>query len=310
MSDTHVERKIKLILHSLSAAAENAVKERPLPEDLGKPQYRRMRSDDAKSGYDAENHTVTLTISSEFPVERWDGTEILVHEPSAIDASRLDEGISHLYNHNWDTLLGRTTSYEIANKKLSVTSKYGTNTDAKQREQDLADGILPDVSLGYQILKVEVTEDKDGNRSYRVVRWMPYEWSSVIRGHELRQAQIVGLANWTIDWKRKGADSTTTDDAEYARNKGSTKSWSVKADYMFIDGDTSQNAYIMDALDNTDDGIRTWNLFPTVEQGRTAFQGGAFIDGITWASGIGKVLSVNVSSQETVSCAFWRRLPL
>jgi len=109
------------------------------------------------------------------------------------------------------------------------------------------------------------------------------------------QVQVVGLANWTIDWKRKTADSTTTDDAEYAGNTGSTKSWSVKADYMFIDGDTSQNAHIMDALDNTDDGVRTWNFFPTVEQGRTAFQGGAIIDGITWASGIGKVLGMNVS---------------
>ncbi len=109
------------------------------------------------------------------------------------------------------------------------------------------------------------------------------------------QVQVIGLANWTIDWKRKTADSTTTDDAEYAGNTGSTKSWTVKAEYMFIDGDPSQNTYIVEALSNTDDGVQTWNFFPTVELGRTAFQGKAIIDGITWASGIGKVLGMNIS---------------
>ena len=112
------------------------------------------------------------------------------------------------------------------------------------------------------------------------------------------ETQVIGLSEWTIDWKRKTADATTTDDATYESSLGSTASWSVKAKYMFIDGDPSQSTNILATI-NTVQTPQTWNFFPTVAQGRSAFSGAAYVDGITIASGMGKVVGLDVSLKGT-----------
>jgi hypothetical protein len=109
------------------------------------------------------------------------------------------------------------------------------------------------------------------------------------------QTQVIGLAEWTISWKRKTADATTTDDAEYATNVGSTKSWTVKSKYMFIDQETSQDTVILAAISTLQNDASLWNFFPTVETGRAAFQGMAIIDGIDIATGMGKCVGTDVS---------------
>jgi hypothetical protein len=113
------------------------------------------------------------------------------------------------------------------------------------------------------------------------------------------QTQVVGLAEWTISWKRKTADATTTDDAEYESSLGSTKSWTVKSKYMFIDGDTSQNTYVLAAINTLQNDSSLWNFFPTVETGRAAFQGQAIVDGIDISTGMGKCVGTDVSLKGT-----------
>lgn len=113
------------------------------------------------------------------------------------------------------------------------------------------------------------------------------------------QNQVVGLGEWTLDWKRKTVEGTTTDDAEYESSLASTKSWSGKAKYMFIDADDSQEDIILAVLDLMETDTQTWNFFPTVESGRAAFQGDAIIDGITIAAGLGKVVGLDISLKGT-----------
>lgn len=112
------------------------------------------------------------------------------------------------------------------------------------------------------------------------------------------ETQVIGLAEWTIDWKRKTADATTTDDDTYESSLGSTASWSVKSKYMFIDGDPSQSTYILATI-TTPQSPLTWNFFPTIATGRAAFTGNAYVDGITIASGMGKVVGMDVSLKGT-----------
>ena len=113
------------------------------------------------------------------------------------------------------------------------------------------------------------------------------------------EQQVICLAEWTLDWKRKTPDATTTDDGEYESSVASTKSWSVKAKYMFCDGDPSQAGNILAFIDTTQVDYLTWNFFPTISSGRLAFQGTAIVDGITMGTGIGKVVGLDVSLKGT-----------
>jgi len=112
------------------------------------------------------------------------------------------------------------------------------------------------------------------------------------------ETQVLGLAEWTIDWKRKTVDATTTDDDTYESSLASTASWTVKSKYMFIDGDSSQATYILATI-ATPQGAQVWNFFPTIAVGRAGFQGKAYVDGITMASGMGKVVGLDCSLKGT-----------
>lgn len=112
------------------------------------------------------------------------------------------------------------------------------------------------------------------------------------------QTQVIGLLDWSIDWKRKTIDSTTTDDAGHDTNLGSTDSWTAKSRYLYIDGDTSQTANILAAV-QTAAGAVEWNFFPTVATGRDSWKGSAYVDGVTIASGVGKVVGLDVSLKGT-----------
>lgn len=112
------------------------------------------------------------------------------------------------------------------------------------------------------------------------------------------ETQVLGLAEWTLNWKRKTADATTTDDDTYESSLGSTASWSVKAKYMFIDGDTSQAQNILATI-TSPQSPTTWNFFPTIGTGRAAFSGSAYVDGIDIATGMGKVVGLDVSLKGT-----------
>ncbi len=109
------------------------------------------------------------------------------------------------------------------------------------------------------------------------------------------QVQVIGLLDWSLDWKRKTVDATTTDDAEFESSLGSTKSWTATANYMFIDADPSQQAQILNVITTQGSPTYVWNFFPTVATGRVAFQGPAIIDGIKISSGAGKVCATAVS---------------
>lgn len=112
------------------------------------------------------------------------------------------------------------------------------------------------------------------------------------------EQQVLGLAEWTLDWKRKTADATTTDDAAYESSLGSSASWSAKAKFMFLVGDTSQANTITAAITQAQ-APQYWNFFPDVTLGHPAYGGFAFIDGITISAGTGKIVGLDVSLKGT-----------
>ena len=128
----------------------------------------------------ADRREVELSFSSELPVERHFGIEILDHSPGAVDLSRLNNGSGPLlWNHDPSELVGRVSKAWVSgDRKARASVRFGNSTRAKELWTDVQDGIIETVSVGYRILETR-TEKKDGQEVYRAVKWQPLEISLV-----------------------------------------------------------------------------------------------------------------------------------
>jgi HK97 family phage major capsid protein len=120
-------------------------------------------------------------FSSEEPVDRWFGREVLSHAPGAADLSRLNNGGLHLWNHNRDIILGRVMEAGIGNdKRGKVATKWSPNTlergsEEWKRRQDIESGITTKSSFAY-----EIREAVDmGEGGVLITKWQPLEVSTV-----------------------------------------------------------------------------------------------------------------------------------
>ena len=122
-----------------------------------------------------------FTFSSEEPVDRWFGREVLSHAPGAADLSRLQTGAAHLWNHNRDVVLGVVTSAEIGADRMGVvTTRWSPNTETagseeQRRRADIEAGITRKVSFAYEIR--EAVDLGDGG--VLITKWSPLEVSTV-----------------------------------------------------------------------------------------------------------------------------------
>lgn len=127
-----------------------------------------------------ESRTVEVAISSETPYERWFGTEILDHASGSIDMSRLASGAALLREHNPGRHIGVVESAAIgADKVLRGTVRLGRSPEAEIAFNDIQDGILKNVSVGYVIKEMMLDKSADKKETYRVTQWEPLEVSFV-----------------------------------------------------------------------------------------------------------------------------------
>lgn len=129
-----------------------------------------------------DKRTAEFSFSSDIELERWPGViEVLSHEPGAVDLTRLLSGAQLLFNHDPDEYIGVVESAKIgADRKGRCVVRFSTNEDAEEVWQDVQDGILRNVSVGYRIKEVKLTEEREsGVDVYTVTRWEPYEVSIV-----------------------------------------------------------------------------------------------------------------------------------
>lgn len=123
-----------------------------------------------------EQETLSFPASSEEPVERWYGNEVLSHEPKAVRLKRATTGaMPLLFNHNIDDPIGVITGARVEDNRLMVDAKlFATDRAAEVRQ--MIDGGLRNVSLAYRI---NVIEENKKTETYRVTDWEPYEVSIV-----------------------------------------------------------------------------------------------------------------------------------
>jgi len=126
-----------------------------------------------------DDRRVRMSISSEEPVERSFGLEVLRHDDGAADLSRLNSGHAPLLlDHDLTKQIGviERTYLDKADRKLRSVVRFGKSALAQEVYQDVKDGIRSNVSIGYQI---RTMEDKRADGTVGISSWLPYEASIV-----------------------------------------------------------------------------------------------------------------------------------
>jgi len=127
-----------------------------------------------------ESRTVQIAISSEEPVERSFGKEILDHTSEAIDLSFLASGRAPLLlDHDPEKQIGVIESVELdeQSRRLRAKVRFGKGELAREAFSDVVDGIRANISVGYAISKME--KDSRNGDVYRAKSWKPVEASLV-----------------------------------------------------------------------------------------------------------------------------------
>lgn len=130
--------------------------------------------------FDKDKRTVELAFSSEIEVERWFGMEVLDHSPTSVRLDRLRDGGALLWNHDWDEQIGVVESVSIdQDRRGRAVVRFSRSKDADEIFQDVLDGILRHVSVGYLVLGAKLEETRGDVDVYRITDWEPYEISIV-----------------------------------------------------------------------------------------------------------------------------------
>lgn len=125
---------------------------------------------------ETEERTFEFPFSSEYPVARYFGNEVLSHDGEAPDLGRLNDGAPLLFNHNPDKVVGVVERAWVDGKKKRGYAKvrFSKNSFAREVMADVKDGVLRGVSFGYAINKVE-----ERGEDFVATNWSPFELSVV-----------------------------------------------------------------------------------------------------------------------------------
>jgi HK97 family phage major capsid protein/HK97 family phage prohead protease len=123
-----------------------------------------------------DDRTLEFPFSSEYPVARYFGNEILAHTREAVDLARLNDGAPLLFNHDPDKLIGvvERAWVDEDQKRGYARVRMSRNPFAQEVMNDVRDGVLRNVSFGYAINDME-----QRGEDFIVTRWSAHELSLV-----------------------------------------------------------------------------------------------------------------------------------
>lgn len=147
-----------------------------------------------------EAREITFSCASNIPCSRYDEeheieyNQILIVNENSVDLSRLNNGAPLLFNHDTDKLLGMVIDSYIVQDKVFVRVAFSKNDEFADRIfKDILDGIIKNVSIGYQIENYDDKQENGINNRY-VTKWMIYEVSIV----SIPADNYVGIRNFNI----------------------------------------------------------------------------------------------------------------
>lgn len=137
----------------------------------------------SKSSYiDEEKRTVKLGVSSEQPVARSFGLEVLDHKSTSIDTEFMDSKTApFLLDHDMSQVIGVVEDFKIDEtaKRTTAVVRFGKGELASEIFNDVKDGIRKNISVGYKVNKMQRDNNDIIGDHYRATSWTPIEISSV-----------------------------------------------------------------------------------------------------------------------------------
>lgn len=124
-----------------------------------------------------DERSIEFPFSSEYPVARYFGNEVLQHDERSVDLARLNDSAPLLFNHDPNRVIGVVERAWIDGKKKRgyVNVRFSRNAFAQEVLADVRDGVLRNVSFGYAINDME----QRGSGDFVATSWAPYEVSVV-----------------------------------------------------------------------------------------------------------------------------------
>jgi len=141
---------------------------------------------------DEENRRVRIGVSSEEPVERSFGMEVLGHSADDINMEFINSGRAPLLlDHDMTKQIGVIEEFKLDEtaKRTTAVVRFGKSALAREVFEDVKDGIRMNISVGYRIDKLERIQ-RDGEDYYKA-NWTPMEVSSVSVPAD--QSRLVGV---------------------------------------------------------------------------------------------------------------------
>jgi HK97 family phage major capsid protein len=141
---------------------------------------------------DEEKRLVRVGVSSEEPVERSFGMEVLGHAPENINMEFMQSGRAPvLLDHEMTKQVGVVEEFKLDEKAKRTIAllRFGKSELAREVFEDIKDGIRMNISVGYRVDKME-RYNKDDETYYRA-SWTPMEISSVSVPAD--QSRLVGV---------------------------------------------------------------------------------------------------------------------
>ena len=134
-----------------------------------------------------DTREVDVTFATETPCFRFgwseDYNEVLSCQPSAVRMERINKGLPVLNSHDsWSlkSQIGRTTKVWFTDKTICARVLLSKRPEVETLLQDIKDGIIRDISVGYRVYKFEREPAAEGAiPTYIAIDWMPNEISFV-----------------------------------------------------------------------------------------------------------------------------------
>lgn len=189
---------------------------------------------------DQEAREVDVVCATEKMVTRfsWDEDydEMLVCEASAVRMDRANQGLPLLDCHNSYSVhsqVGRTVKVWInESRQLCARVRFSSRPEVAGLFQDVVDGIVKGISVGYEIYKFEREERPNGARPiYRATDWMPIEISLAPVPADIDSGIRTGQQQHPVEIINKRITNTTTNMKKTrATETGKTMEYVVEGD--------------------------------------------------------------------------------
>lgn len=200
-------------------------------------QYRDWRID--AKGVDIEARTIPVSFSSEAPVERWWGMEVLGHRAGEIDLTRVKQGLPVLDEHRNQIGIDDHVTFDADGKGRGLV-RLGVGEVEDRTLQNAAAGIRRFLSVGYKVNRLREIEapksegHKDGDlvmgwdgpqsprdgrakRWFRAINWTPAEHSFVSVAADVTvgvgRKEDRGMNDVAVEWLESRADDAGATDA-------------------------------------------------------------------------------------------------